>query len=71
MRSSPDRLSCQRLRAGAIPESILSDSRDLRRHFRVAQWRNLHCASPDAAVDFAVLAFSGRDEADNQQNQED
>jgi hypothetical protein len=31
----------------------------------------LPLCEPEAAADFAVLAFSGRDEADNQQNQED
>jgi hypothetical protein len=40
-----------------IPVSVLSDSNGLQRRFRVAESRNVHRATPEAAVDFAGLAF--------------
>jgi hypothetical protein len=44
----------------AISESVLSDSNGLRRHFRVAERRNVRRARPESAVDFAPLRFGPR-----------
>ena len=61
IRSSPDRFSRPAVATGgAVSESVLSDSNGLRRHFRVAERRNVRRAGPEAAVDFVPLRLGPR-----------
>jgi hypothetical protein len=47
----------------------LSRLKGLRRHSRVAEPRNLRRASPEAAVDFAVLAFRASPSGKTRENE--